>query len=99
VFRIVQEALTNVLQHANATRVTVTLRKSSSSLTVSVADNGRGISEHDLAKSRSLGLTGMRELSSLVGGRLDVRRRPPTGTIVRLTVPLVNTRLPRGRAR
>jgi signal transduction histidine kinase len=99
VFRIVQEALTNVLQHARATRVIVSLRKSTAALTVSVADNGRGIAAPDLAKSGSLGLIGMRERSALVGGSLDVRGRRPAGTIVRLTVPLVSTRPPRGRAR
>jgi signal transduction histidine kinase len=64
-----------------------------------VADNGRGIAAPDLAKSGSLGLIGMRERSALVGGSLDVRGRRPAGTIVRLTVPLVSTRPPRGRAR
>jgi signal transduction histidine kinase len=94
VFRIVQEALTNVLQHAHATHAIVTARRSLRSLTVSVADNGRGISDRDLANGGSLGLTGMRERSALLGGRLDVRRRRPAGTIVRLTVPLIGTRPP-----
>jgi signal transduction histidine kinase/FixJ family two-component response regulator len=87
-FRIVQEALTNVAQHAHATRATVTLRKSDRTLIVSVADNGRGISDGDLARRGSLGLTGMRERSTRLRGHLDVRRRRPSGTVVRLTVPL-----------
>lgn len=97
VFKIVQEALTNVLQHSRATRATVTLRRSLKSLTVSVVDNGRGISDRDVANGGSLGLIGMRERGALLGGRLDVRRRRPTGTIVRLTVPL-SKRASRGRA-
>ena len=96
VFRIVQEALTNVLHHAHATRAIVTVRTSVKSLTVTVADNGHGISERDLANVGSLGLIGMRERSALLGGRLDVRRRRPKGTVVRLTVPLISTRVPRG---
>jgi signal transduction histidine kinase/FixJ family two-component response regulator len=98
VFKIVQEALTNVLQHSRATRATVTLRRSLKSLTVSVVDNGRGISDRDLANGGSLGLIGMRERGALLGGHLDVRRRRPTGTIVRLTVPLTSKRASRGRA-
>jgi signal transduction histidine kinase len=91
VFTIIQEALTNVLQHAHATRATVTVRKSVQSLTVTVADNGRGISDRDLANASSLGLIGMRERSALVGGTLDVRRRRrPRGTVVTFTVPLTD---------
>jgi signal transduction histidine kinase len=93
VFKIIQEALANVLQHASATRTTVTVRLSATSLRVSVADNGRGISDADLARGGSLGLIGMRERAALLGGRLDVRRRRPTGTIVKLTAPLIDTRL------
>jgi signal transduction histidine kinase len=89
VVRTVQEALMNVLQHAQATRATVTVGKSVKSLTVSVADNGRGISSRELANSSSLGLTGMREQAVRLGGRLNVYRRRPRGTVVRLMVPLV----------
>jgi signal transduction histidine kinase/ActR/RegA family two-component response regulator len=96
VFTIVQEALTNVLLHARAARVTVTVRRSVEALTVSVADNGRGIEDGDLANGRSLGLIGMRERAALLGGRLEVRRRRPTGTVVRLTVPLAGARVTRG---
>lgn len=87
IFRIVQEALTNVLQHAHATRATITMRRASKALTVSVADNGRGISDSDFTKDGSLGLLGMRERATLLGGRLDVLSRKPKGTTVRVTVP------------
>lgn len=95
IFRIVQEALTNVLQHAHATRATITMRRSSRSLTVSVADNGRGISEGDLRKVGSLGLLGMRERATLIGGRVDVLKRKSKGTTVRVTVPFTRTRTAR----
>jgi signal transduction histidine kinase len=97
-FGIVQEALTNVLRHAHATRATVTVRRSATALTLTVADNGRGISDRDLANGGSLGLIGMRERAVLLGGRLDVRKGRRTGTVVRLTVPLSPSRGPRGRA-
>jgi len=95
VFRIVQEALINVLRHAEATHATVTVRRLTRFLTVSIADDGRGISDRDLADGSSLGLAGMRERAMLLGGRLDVHRGNPSGTVVRLTVPLTSTRAPR----
>ena len=97
-FGIVQEALTNVLRHAHATRATVSVSRSATALTLAVADNGRGISDRDLANGGSLGLIGMRERAVLLGGRLDVLKGRRTGTVVRLTVPLTPTRGPRGRA-
>jgi signal transduction histidine kinase len=91
VFRIVQEALMNVLRHSQATQATVTVRRLTRFLTVSVVDNGRGISDRDLAHGGSIGLAGMRERATLLGGRLYVRRGNHGGTVVRLTVPLTGT--------
>lgn len=88
VFRIVQQALTNVGQHAAATRATVTVRVSAARLTVSVADDGRGVATAALQSPDSLGLIGMRERAALLDGRLDVRPRRTRGTVVRLTIPL-----------
>ncbi len=91
VFRFVQEALSNVLQHAHATRVTVRVRQSVESLTVSVADDGRGIAVRNLVQGTSLGLIGMRERAMLLGGHFEVRSRKPGGTTVKLTLPLIST--------
>jgi signal transduction histidine kinase len=88
---IIQEALTNVLQHAHATRATVTVRRSRQTLKVAVADNGRGISDRDLASAGSLGLIGMRERTVLLRGTFEARRRQPRGTIVTFTVPLTDS--------
>ena len=77
-FMILQEALTNVLQHAHATRATVTVRRSTGSLIVSVADNGRGIADRDLANPGSLGIIGMRERSAILGGTVTLGRRRAT---------------------
>jgi len=87
VFRIVQQALTNVGQHARATRATVTVCASAARLTVSIADNGRGIAPAALDSPDSLGLIGMRERATLLDGHLEVRPRRARGTIVRLTIP------------
>jgi signal transduction histidine kinase len=98
VLKIVQQALTNVLQHSGATRVTVALRQSRKALTVSVTDNGGGISDRDLSNQASLGLMGMRERAALLGGQLEVRRRDGRGTVVRLTIPLVSPKTARRRS-
>jgi signal transduction histidine kinase len=88
VFLILQEALTNVIQHARATRATVTVRRSDSALRIAVADNGCGISDRAMTNTASLGVIGMRERSALLGGTLTVRRGQPRGTIVTFTVRL-----------
>jgi signal transduction histidine kinase len=98
IYLIIQEALTNVLQHAHATRATVTVRRPRQTLKVAVADNGRGISDRDLASAGSLGLIGMRERTVLLRGTFKVRRRQPRGTIVTFTVPLTDS-TPGTRAR
>jgi signal transduction histidine kinase len=91
IYMIIQEALTNVLQHSHATRATVTVRKSRQILKVAVADNGRGVSNRDLASAGSLGLIGMRERTVLLRGTFEARRRQPRGTIVTFTVPLTDS--------
>ena len=87
VFRIFQEALTNVTRHANASRVTVDLGVEGSLVVLDVADDGVGL---PLAgpRGRSLGLLGMGERARRLGGECVVRQRDPTGTLVSLRVPL-----------
>lgn len=87
-FRIFQETLTNVIRHAGATRVDVALSEEDGRLVLEVADDGRGITDEALTSPDSLGLVGMRERASLVGGALSVRRRETGGTLVRLEAPL-----------
>jgi signal transduction histidine kinase len=87
-FRIFQETLTNIMRHAHATRVEVQLREDAGHLVLMVQDNGRGISEDEIAGSRSLGLLGMRERAMLIGGELNLQGRPGRGTTVTLRVPL-----------
>jgi PAS domain S-box-containing protein len=86
-FRILQETMTNVARHANATEVEVTLAETNGSLSMRIHDNGRGISDDDLAESRSLGILGMRERALLLGGRLTINGSPAKGTTVKVRVP------------
>ncbi len=87
VFRIFQEALTNVVRHASATRVDVDLRLERGHLRLEICDDGVGIPEI-APRNSSLGLLGMRERARRCGGNCTVRRRDPTGTVVSLLVPL-----------
>ena len=87
-YRIAQEALTNVARHAFATRVKIDLQVKNGVLTLAVSDNGRGFESQKLAESDCLGLAGMRERASLLGGRLEMQSKPGKGTRVRFRLPL-----------
>jgi len=86
-FRIFQEALTNVLRHARATRVNVTLEADEGDVVLTVEDNGRGITEGEKQGRETLGLLGMRERAHLVGGSFGVRGVEGRGTAVVVRVP------------
>jgi two-component system sensor histidine kinase UhpB len=89
-FRIVQEALTNILRHAHATKVDIRVEGSESELRVSVTDNGKGISEDDISHPTSLGLMGMQERAHRIGGAITIAGAPGAGTTVTVRVPLGN---------
>ena len=92
VYRIVQEALTNVLKHAAARRVSVIAERRREHLLVIVEDDGRGFDAEAAARppaaGRGLGLPGMRERVALVGGALDFDSAPGGGTTVRARIPV-----------
>jgi signal transduction histidine kinase len=88
VYRAIQESLTNIARHSGATSAWVVLAVEDHSIFVEVEDNGRGISPEAMAKSRSLGLKGMRERITYLGGSLEVARAPRGGTRLRVRVPL-----------
>ncbi len=88
VFRIVQEALTNVLRHARATQASVSLRQEKSSLSISVMDDGIGISQEARDNPASFGIIGMRERVIGLGGYISVRREMGGGTLVAIDLPL-----------
>jgi PAS domain S-box-containing protein len=87
VFRIFQEALTNVTRHANATQVLVELRSQAGDLILTVRDNGKGISAKAIEAHDSLGLLGMRERAMCFGGRTEVSRARGGGTLVSVRLP------------
>jgi two-component system sensor histidine kinase UhpB len=85
VFRVAQEALTNVARHAGATSVELRLTPRGGEVVLVVADDGRGVPRG----ADGTGLRGMRERAGLVGGTVDVARREGGGTVVTLVVPVV----------
>ena len=88
VFRIFQEALTNVTRHAEAHRVEVELSCAGDWLTVQVSDDGKGISPKVITHPRSLGLLGIRERAIRLGGVAAIGPRKDRGTTLLLRVPL-----------
>lgn len=87
VYRIAQEALTNVLRHSGASRADVYLRGEEGILTLSVEDDGKGFDLRELPNSGGLGVVGMRERAELIGGTLEIRSDPGGGTVVLMKVP------------
>jgi len=88
IFRILQEAMTNVLRHAHATRVNITVAEEAGEVVLEIRDNGRGITEDESAASGSLGLMGMRERAHLVGGGIEINGVARNGTVLTLRVPI-----------
>jgi PAS domain S-box-containing protein len=86
-FRVFQEALTNVAKHAKATRVGVRLQVEGDSLLLEISDNGCGISASDLNKPKSFGLRGIRERMLDLGGSLELSRNTPQGARIVLRAP------------
>ncbi len=86
-FRIFQETLTNIIHHAGASRVDVTLTLETDRLVLKVRDNGRGISEAAIASAKSIGLAGMRERAALLAGEVLFAGIPGQGTTVTVRIP------------
>ena len=87
-YRIAQEALTNIIRHADASDVIVKLTTNNGALAMTISDNGVGFDTIKLLESEGLGVAGMQERASLVNGTLDVRSRPGRGTHVYFTAPI-----------
>jgi signal transduction histidine kinase len=89
-FRILQESLTNVVRHAKAREVQVSLLPSEGCAQLTIHDNGRGMDTRKKNIGNSLGLLGMRERAAAVGGEVEVQSEPGRGTTVMAQVPVRN---------
>jgi two-component system, NarL family, sensor histidine kinase UhpB len=87
-FRILQEALTNVVRHAHAGAVRITLRERGRLMTLTVKDNGRGITRGEMSSVDSIGILGMVERARLIGGRVTIAGVQGRGTTVAVQVPI-----------
>src|SRR6266850_3078981 len=85
--RVFEEALTNVMRHAGATKVEVSLKRVNGGLVLTIRDNGRGITEAEMLYPSSLGLLGMRERVNLIGGELNITGTEGKGTMVTVRLP------------
>lgn len=88
VFRVFQEALTNVARHAHASQVEVRLASQANHFVLQVRDNGRGMVVRDMTDSQSLGLLGMRERIHLLSGTFDINSLPGQGTTIQISLPI-----------
>ena len=90
IFRVLQESLTNIARHANATRVGISMKLSGENLLLEVEDNGRGITNSEIVNPKSVGILGMEERVLVFDGNLKIRGIPKKGTIVSVILPLNN---------
>ncbi|HEX2060234.1 MAG TPA: ATP-binding protein [Thermoanaerobaculia bacterium] len=89
-YRIAQEGLANVVRHANASEVEMTLSVRDGAAVLEIRDDGRGIRRDEATSPQSLGLLGIRERAELLGGSVTIDGRPGKGTVLTVTLPLSN---------
>ena len=87
-FRIIQETLTNIMRHSEASSVAIDIKKTAARLLLSVRDNGIGIKQEDIMGSRSLGLLGIRERVAILKGTIKFEGMPGKGTRIKISFPL-----------
>ncbi|MEA4909244.1 MAG: PAS domain S-box protein, partial [Anaerolineaceae bacterium] len=86
-FRICQESLTNVVRHAQATRISISLRRENGDLVLEIQDNGTGIRQEDIEDIKSIGLIGMRERAHMFGGKIEFNGKSGIGTQILARFP------------
>ncbi len=90
IFRVYQEALTNITRYAHATEVETTIEEKNNHITLIIKDNGCGIDLSDVNYKNSLGLIGMKERAALFQGELTIESQKQKGTTITLKIPLLN---------
>ena len=87
-YRIYQEALTNIARHSEADMVTSSLEKNGDHLILTISDNGRGFDPLDVKSKKTLGLLGMKERALIMKGELEIQSMPGSGAKITITIPL-----------
>ncbi len=91
IFRIAQEALTNIIRHSEAENVNIKIKNINSTITVQIKDDGKGISKKNITeKGKTFGVFGMQERASSLGGILKINKNNKKGTTVNLILPYKN---------
>lgn len=93
IFRVFQEAITNILRHSSASKINVNMKVEERMLILSIEDNGRGINEEQIFDPMSFGILGMRERACFLGGDVKIIGEHNKGTIVELKMPLKDSEL------
>ena len=89
VFRITQEALTNIIRHAEAKNVKIQVKFSNSKISLKVCDDGKGIKKNNKpAQEKTFGMFGMKERAAMLGGEMKIVSQPNKGTTINLSLPL-----------
>lgn len=88
IYRIFQEALTNIARHSNASAMKVMLHRAEDTVVLEVSDNGRGITYAQIIDAKSYGLTGIRERAHLLGGKVTIHGNSGKGTSLKVFLPL-----------
>jgi PAS domain S-box-containing protein len=88
-FRIYQEALTNIARHSGATRVDAVLSEENNNIILEVRDNGKGFVQHLLSGKKTLGLEGMQERTLMIDGQFNMNSVPGKGTYIHISIPII----------
>lgn len=89
IYRIVQEALTNIARHAKASLLTISMKQYGETFFVQITDNGLGIEPAKIGSPLSTGISGMRERAEILSGTMEVKSNPGKGTLVNVQVPVM----------
>jgi signal transduction histidine kinase len=90
-FRIYQEALTNIARHAGATQVDAVLSQEDVRFILEIRDNGKGFRMEDMADKKTLGLKGMQERALMIDGDFQIVSKPGEGTYIQISIPILIT--------
>ena len=99
IFRIIQEAFTNIARHAQATAVEINIAETDENIMIEIKDNGIGITRQQLLNPESFGILGMYERTKQLEGKLQISGTPSHGSSVQLQIPLVCCPDRRGQSR
>lgn len=91
IFRIYQEALTNIARHANATQVDAVLSQEGNRFVLEIRDNGKGFRKEDMTGKKTLGLQGMQERALMIDGEFQMESTPGQGTYIQISIPILIT--------